>query len=601
MFGLTPPKMSYHNYTADHQRRNSLYEASIWAPAQPQDHQFTLDLGTLAPSSAGAGNWSAFAATQGPFGYPPRQGPPQGLPQGHGQFQPLFQAQAQGSPFQHEPHFQDPHFQDSHFQEPYFQENQFQTAQAQLTQAHMTQAQTSYMPWESPPAWRRSFAESSPPEPEPRFDPYRRHSYGDVYGYKEPAPAKVPVSANTFRLQSFVQDEDSMTLAAVQEYFTADPHERVQVTADYLAQRFFDEERYLGDSYQLPKFPVENLLRNYQLVLLGFKAGRVDVFYLPANVPGLSGVGVGDLVVVEADRGRDLGRIVKMNISIDEARLLKLLQFLEQQAALSDGLVGELLVKLLQHHHHGHGNHGTTPPTLHFPKSITALAQRSEILQILNKRQDEEKACRLCLTKIASTATALSSNENSTGLLTSSDLLQIKLIDAEYQFDRKKLIFYYSTSKRIDFRDLVRELFRIYKTRIWMCAVNGIAYQPTKKPVLPSSHPRSTVLGLQGLSLGQSPNKNQAARTHGLNENSTQAPLGQSYSLGPSMFNGSPSQPFGHNRPLHPGFAQRDAEGMVSVPRKFPSGENCIVEEEANMRDSGESLVLKSLVDTLNH
>ncbi|KAK6887246.1 hypothetical protein K6H09_005479, partial [Candida tropicalis] len=53
----------------------------------------------------------------------------------------------------------------------------------------------------------------------------------------------------------------------------------------------------------------------------------------------------------------------------------------------------------------------------------------------------------------------------------------MKLIDAEYQFDRKKLIFYYSTSRRIDFRDLVRELFRIYKTRIWMCAVIGLPYQ----------------------------------------------------------------------------------------------------------------------------
>lgn len=38
--------------------------------------------------------------------------------------------------------------------------------------------------------------------------------------------------------------------------------------------------------------------------------------------------------------------------------------------------------------------------------------------------------------------------------------------------DRRKLTFYFVSDRRIDFRDLVRELFKIYKTRIWMCAVN---------------------------------------------------------------------------------------------------------------------------------
>lgn len=38
--------------------------------------------------------------------------------------------------------------------------------------------------------------------------------------------------------------------------------------------------------------------------------------------------------------------------------------------------------------------------------------------------------------------------------------------------DRNKLTFYFSADRRIDFRELVRDLFRIYKTRIWMCAVD---------------------------------------------------------------------------------------------------------------------------------
>ena len=37
--------------------------------------------------------------------------------------------------------------------------------------------------------------------------------------------------------------------------------------------------------------------------------------------------------------------------------------------------------------------------------------------------------------------------------------------------DRRKLTFYYTANVRVDFRDLVKELFRLYKTRIWMCNI----------------------------------------------------------------------------------------------------------------------------------
>lgn len=41
-------------------------------------------------------------------------------------------------------------------------------------------------------------------------------------------------------------------------------------------------------------------------------------------------------------------------------------------------------------------------------------------------------------------------------------------MDAELQFDRRKLTLYYDCSVRIDFRDFVRQLYATYKTRIWM-------------------------------------------------------------------------------------------------------------------------------------
>ncbi len=46
--------------------------------------------------------------------------------------------------------------------------------------------------------------------------------------------------------------------------------------------------------------------------------------------------------------------------------------------------------------------------------------------------------------------------------------LPLTLHDCVYQFDRQKLTFFYSSEVRIDFREIVRELFTKYHTRIWM-------------------------------------------------------------------------------------------------------------------------------------
>lgn len=46
--------------------------------------------------------------------------------------------------------------------------------------------------------------------------------------------------------------------------------------------------------------------------------------------------------------------------------------------------------------------------------------------------------------------------------------LPMKLIEAEYKYDGSKLTFYFSSEKRIDFRELVKSLAAIYKTRIEM-------------------------------------------------------------------------------------------------------------------------------------
>jgi len=74
------------------------------------------------------------------------------------------------------------------------------------------------------------------------------------------------------------------------------------------------------------------------------------------------------------------------------------------------------------------------------------------------KSQDELKALQLCQNKVRQKK------------------LPMEVVDAEYQWDRRKLTFYFVAEKRIDFRELVRELFRLYKTRIWMASLQGPAY-----------------------------------------------------------------------------------------------------------------------------
>lgn len=44
--------------------------------------------------------------------------------------------------------------------------------------------------------------------------------------------------------------------------------------------------------------------------------------------------------------------------------------------------------------------------------------------------------------------------------------LDMKLVDVEYTFDRNKIIFYFTADGRIDFRELVKDLAAIFRTRI---------------------------------------------------------------------------------------------------------------------------------------
>ncbi|EPY53756.1 PSP1 family protein [Schizosaccharomyces cryophilus OY26] len=180
------------------------------------------------------------------------------------------------------------------------------------------------------------------------------------------------------------------------------------------------------------------------LLLVEFKASRTDVFV--ADAGHLTDVKVNSYVIVEADRGQDLGRVVAKDLSLVEAaaQLASLKE--EQLAALRPA--------------EGNNTFGaksdssiSTTTGLH-PKHIYRLAEPREVDELASKYQDESQALLVCQAKVRQRK------------------LPMEVLDGEYQWDRKKLTFYYHAKQRIDFRELVRDLFKVYKTRIWMCAVN---------------------------------------------------------------------------------------------------------------------------------
>ncbi|KIJ21359.1 hypothetical protein PAXINDRAFT_123044 [Paxillus involutus ATCC 200175] len=186
--------------------------------------------------------------------------------------------------------------------------------------------------------------------------------------------------------------------------------------------------------------PLSSVPASWPLYIVEFKAGRTDLFYLT----DLSlDVRVGDLVIVEADRGKDLGKVVNDTITLKEVEEFQR----EQKERISYADSGPLSPG---------GQQGATSTKKDIsPKMIYGKAQPQDTQHLVTKIQDEMKALQLCQSKVRQKK------------------LPMEVIDAEYQWDRRKLTFYFVAEKRIDFRELVRELFRLYKTRIWMASLQG--------------------------------------------------------------------------------------------------------------------------------
>jgi len=115
----------------------------------------------------------------------------------------------------------------------------------------------------------------------------------------------------------------------------------------------------------------------------------------------------GDQVIVEADRGLDYGEVVSID---EEMKELK-----------------------------------TKGRTL---RKVIRKANPWDVEQITKNKDKSRDLINICLQKIR--------DHN----------LPMKLVDAEYSFDRSKIIFYFTSENRVDFRNLVKDLASIFRVRI---------------------------------------------------------------------------------------------------------------------------------------
>ena len=81
-------------------------------------------------------------------------------------------------------------------------------------------------------------------------------------------------------------------------------------------------------------------------------------------------------------------------------------------------------------------------------KPVLKLASDKEVETYIEQKLEAEEAFKICKEKIRK------------------HQLEMKLITSEYTFDKSKLIFYFTANGRIDFRELVKDLALIFRTRI---------------------------------------------------------------------------------------------------------------------------------------
>ncbi len=81
-------------------------------------------------------------------------------------------------------------------------------------------------------------------------------------------------------------------------------------------------------------------------------------------------------------------------------------------------------------------------------KPILRIANKKDEETVARNKEKEKEAFRICQEKIRK------------------HKLDMKLVDAEYTFDNNKVLFYFTADGRVDFRELVKDLASVFRTRI---------------------------------------------------------------------------------------------------------------------------------------
>jgi PSP1 C-terminal conserved region len=160
------------------------------------------------------------------------------------------------------------------------------------------------------------------------------------------------------------------------------------------------------------------------LYIVSFKCKRADIFYIPDNT-GLS-VKAGDTVIVEGDRGQDLGTVEHANVTMDQAKkykeeytkqhfkcLMMFSRFYPHVAALANN--DELFNETIGRHAANPGGVGGVFEPEPRPKMIKRVAKPDEVHLLREKEGNEAKAKRMCQNKV--------SEHN----------LRMEILDAEFQ------------------------------------------------------------------------------------------------------------------------------------------------------------------------
>jgi cell fate regulator YaaT (PSP1 superfamily) len=145
-----------------------------------------------------------------------------------------------------------------------------------------------------------------------------------------------------------------------------------------------------------------------QVTEVSFKGNRRT--YYTAEIP----VDLSQYVIVEADRGEDLGRVTAAG-AVAERKC----------SGCATGCAAPV-------------------PTLR----VLRPALEEEVQRAVALRADEPRVRRVTREKVLQYG------------------LKMKVSEAEWQFDRNKLTIYFTAEKRVDFRELVRDLARTFRTRI---------------------------------------------------------------------------------------------------------------------------------------